>query len=63
MQDNNNQGVETYCPICSKPVLKVVESDKEPKTGTIHCANEYMVHVDYKLIKFKNAKHDYYSKV
>jgi len=64
MIDLNNQGVETYCPMCRKQVIKVVETDKEYKTGEIICISEYYAHYDTgKLIKFKNPRHDYYSKV
>lgn len=49
--------MQTQCPICQKPVIKVIETDHEIKNGVI-CESEFYIHYHYggndKLIKIKN---------
>lgn len=49
--------MQTQCPICQKPVIKVIETDHEVKNGVI-CESEFYIHYHYggndKLIKIKN---------
>jgi len=49
--------MQTQCPICQKPVIKVIETDTEIKNGIV-CESEFYIHYHYagndKLIKIKN---------
>ncbi len=51
------------CPICGRPVKKVIETDWEPQ-NMVECESEYYSHYIYngehKLVKFNTPKHNYY---
>lgn len=55
METHNSieEGISTHCPICMRPVTKVVSSDKKPDCE-LDCESEYYYHAGSKLIKIKH---------
>jgi hypothetical protein len=49
------ESIETYCPICGKPVIKVRETD-HVYAHAVECENEFYRHDGDKLVKYTNPK-------
>jgi hypothetical protein len=44
--------IETHCPICSQPVRKVTETNRDHVDSV--CGNEFYAHIGDRLIKIMN---------
>ena len=48
--------IQTVCPICLQPVIRVIEIDQEVIRKNIVCENEYYIHWANSLYKITEPK-------